>query len=280
MGKRSTKKDEQEAAPGAGAAEHATEPSGIDPTAQGTPPNDDKREPASVQQTSDVFAGIAELPTPQEHAINNITADEAQTAQPGTPAPSTPVNGPVDADGRGFDASIHETNPDGSPRLSPSGKLRKKRGRGASTFTGAKPAASTATAGGPTQGSTPPAVAPPTEQELDLAAKSLVNTTFLASVMFFGPKDGELEESEIKESYSTYKNYMAVRGIIKIPPEFAVIGLLVKLGATRWNRPEVVKRRASMTQRFTAWYLRLRGKIPPKEAEQTEAKQENKEAQP
>lgn len=71
--------------------------------------------------------------TPKESAFSEgqIDAEEFKvSAQTDKPAPFPIPSGPVDAEGTPFDPALHYTNDDGTPKVYPNGKLRRKRGSG------------------------------------------------------------------------------------------------------------------------------------------------------
>jgi hypothetical protein len=243
---------------------------------QATPQADDSQAGAVAANSgdapsgdgSDPLAGMEAMPAIQPHAIEAEKQDEAEK----TAHIESAASGLTDANGRTFDPAIHETGPDGAPRLSPTGKLRLKRGRGASSFSGTKQPLNGTTPKQTAQAANVQTSAPKaTAAEIEMAAKSTMNLIFMGSMMVFGPEDGELTKDELSHGVQTFTSYYETRGIIKVPPEVAVIAYVATLGVSRWNRPRVAERRRSFKEKFIVWWLRMRGKkAKPVEADTTD----------
>lgn len=230
--------------------------------------------------TAQALDGMEAMPAVQEHAIAAATSEENIKSE----NIEAVAGGRTDTNGKTFDPAIHETESDGTPRLSPTGKLRLKRGRGAPSFNhsqplnGVTPKQTTSDGPSSTSANVLPQAPKATPQEIELAAKSTMNLIFIGSSIVFGVEDGKLTDDELKRGVTTFSQYYEARGIIKIPPEVAVIGFLATIGVSRWSRPKFVERRKTFREKFILWYLRMRGgkrvepDAPPSVSEQLEAR--------
>ena len=82
---------------------------------------------------NDFTKGLADdlvnnMPEPQEHAIAEEASKLGASETEPTKKAGTVADGPRDTKGNSFDPALHQTNPDGSPKLSPkTGRLMKRR---------------------------------------------------------------------------------------------------------------------------------------------------------
>lgn len=157
----------------------------------------------------------------------------------------------TDRDGRAFDPSVHESNADGSPRLTSDNRLRRKRGRGAS---GASVA--------------------PSYDETDLAtkdgaklprvvavkhARDTVNLVVTFGQSVFGEvmtpmtkaQTGGLDEREylVEKWADLYEQ----RGAINLPPELSVLIAMAGYVMPRFQHPEVKEKALGFFGKVKGW---------------------------
>ena len=226
-------------------AGHASEP---DQTSQDvlSPSHPDGTVPLfdPAQESAD---STLEMPEVQQHAVAAASAKK-ETA---TAAQSTGV---TDAQGITFNPAIHESMPDGTPRLSPSGKLRRKRGGGGK---------------GPRSSFVPPADAPaaPDQSAIESAAKikataeGMTNMTFLIATVIGGPDFRPIindKENEREQFVSAYTGVCEAYGYSDMPPWMALAFVATAFTARRFINPEFTEfkeRKAGWVTRFKIWWL-------------------------
>ena len=204
-------------------------------------------------ETSDVgepLDGLTSMPDVQRHAIDAAENTRSQaTAQTGPWAMGTIGSGLVDAQGRAFDPALHETDPATSePRLTTTGKLRLKRGRGGVS-------AKVPTSGfkvGATSGPTVPG--PSGAQVLAERNAKIESTALITAEMIFmcgkliGGEEWEpkvdkstgLNERDIMKS--AWAEYYRARGIIDLPPELMLAVAVGSYAVPRFFQPKTKTR--------------------------------------
>ena len=224
--------------------------------------------------------GAPELPEVQEHAIE--AAVQAQQQAPadqssGAPPPA-PSGVPTDADGRTFDPAIHEVEKDGKPRLSPSGKLRKKRGGGA------KSASRLNVDKGPQaaqSGPTPEAAA--LELQIKQTAIVAAQMTFTLGMLIGGKEFMPIKDSkefpgvdEPAEMLAGYETVFKAYGIVDLPPWASLAMVGVAYISRRWHAEEFTKRRTSWWTKAKQWWI-ARADRKAAEKKRREAERANRE---
>lgn len=126
----------------------------------------------------------------------------------------------------GFDASIHATNDDGTPKRRADGSYALKRGRKAgqtSNLPPKTPGATSATAAAPVVDTGPVKIAP------DEAARQSANLIVNLAVWICGEEIGKPQDKAEAEGLKiSFVNYYEARGVPNIPPE---LGLIAALGS-------------------------------------------------
>jgi hypothetical protein len=148
---------------------------------------------------------VENMPEPQEHAIEQ----EAQTAtgqtQEDTIPQGTVASGPRDADGNSFDPQRHQVDAEGNPKLTATGKLRKKRKSPKSTVAHAEP---------PVQSS---------NTDSRMAATATVEAIGMAGRMLGGEewafiRSVEHGVDEKAAGIDAFTSYYNAKGITDVPP--------------------------------------------------------------
>lgn len=186
------------------------------------------------------LAGLTSMPAIQPHAIEAAREDEAAAASAG-------AGGPTDAQGRAFDPALHETGPDGAPRLNAAGGLRMRRGRkpGAS----AAPRATASTFAAP-QGVAPQASAAPIPDTAKIDATATVMAELVFAIgMAAGGSEWKPRDEERDSLKDAFRNYCATRGVSELPPELVVAVALGGYAIPRCFMPET----KSKIQRAKEW---------------------------
>lgn len=182
---------------------------------------------------------LATMPEPQPHAIEAARAEAAQAPQ---------------AAGEVFDAAIHATNQDGTPKLKSDGTFARKRGRkaGASILNAPKPKDNAAN-------SQQPATAETQAAALGIASANLV----ILCGMMVGGKDFAPDEKNAllgvpdKEMLEgAFRDYYVATGKQDLPPGLTLCVAILAYAAPKFSRPTVLER----FKKFGAWVSNWRKK--------------------
>lgn len=217
--------------------------------------------------TSAPLVGLADMPSVQPHAI--AAAEEDNKAHAAVVAKV--ATGKTDPQGRAFDPALHEVDPvTGEPRLSTTGKLRCKRGRGAkgAIASGFK----TAPAGAKVDNSAQTAA--------EKAAKIDSTATVVTEMIFMGGKliGGEEWEPRVDKASGTderavmkgaWAEYFRVRGIVDVPPEVMLVMAVGSYAVPRMFMPKTKTRVQAAKEWFYRWVAtrraRRNGGVPERE---------------
>jgi hypothetical protein len=227
-------------------------------TAVADPPNGEPETLTPELFTPEDDDDTLEMPEVQQHAIDAAASKGASQQSPaGASGGKAGGSGPLDRDGLAFDPKIHESLPDGSPRLGPSGKLRRKRGGGGIPRTG-----------GPSKSRIDPHAGQPTPEAQDLALK-IQQTAAVATAMTFtlgqliGGKDfAPIKDNkdhpgvdEPQEMHGAYVDTFTYYGISDLPPWAALAMVGVAYIGRRWHAEQFVARRKSWRERLILWWV-------------------------
>lgn len=164
----------------------------------------------AAEIVSDIVSNEPRVNEAVVQALNDERSQETETSgsvSTDNPSSTTPTdNGPV------FDPSIHETNPDGTPRLTKDGKPRRKRG------TKPKNGYQGHTQQQPQPGQVEGLKASDFKQSAGLVAGMM----FMAGQAVFGPawKPADEEKIAIEDAFA---RYFEAKGFDDIPPGLALI---------------------------------------------------------
>lgn len=238
-----------------------------DAPADGVPPNDanDNNEP-EVLSVDDLMGGDSPtMPEVQAHTVEAARASSAKAAEPALQSAvgGTPVKGQTDDLGRTFNSSIHESMPDGKPKMNKAGFIAKRRG-------GAAKAGGVNASKVNTKAKDAPAAAVPENLEASIQQTAAVSTAlFLTMAQMAGGEefapvvDSKTGENEPAAIESAFANYYRIKGIIDIPPGIALAVGLSFYVIKRWNAPKFTERREGWTGGIRRWWadFRLRRKM-------------------
>lgn len=155
----------------------------------------------------------------------------------------------------GFDASIHATNEDGTPKRRADGSYALKRGRKAGQTSNLPPKTGTAVPA--------PAAAPVVEQgpakiAPDEAARQSANLVINMAVWICGEEIGKPQDKAEAEGLKiSFVNYYEARGVPNIPPE---IGLFAALGSYIVPRFRQSEKARGIIERAVIWVRQKVGK--------------------
>jgi hypothetical protein len=199
-----------------------------------------------------------ELPQVDAHAVDAATARTADKS-----GSTTTHGGIVDNDGNPFNPAVHESNGDGSPRLTTSGKCRRKRGGGSqkSAQGAAGPTPSKLDIPGP--GPTPEAQ--DLERKIQQSAAVATAMTFTLAQVIGGPdfapihkdnKDAQFPDlNEPQELCGAYKDLFTAYGVVDLPPWAGFSMTLCVIVARRWNKENFVKRKQTWREKIKHWWI-------------------------
>lgn len=157
---------------------------------------------------------ISEMPEPQEHAIeqeNSSTPDAGTPDASQTNRPTGTVHGDLrDVDGNSFDPNVHVTDESGQPKLTSSGKLKKKR----------KPRASKSRVA---QVESPIKPDEDIETQARMAAAATVEAIGMMGRMLGGDewafvRNVELGVDERAQGIDAFTTYYKAKGVTDVPP--------------------------------------------------------------
>ena len=204
---------------------------------------------------NDLMEGDANMPDIQAHTIEaaktaKSTIEKHQSVQNAGAGPS--VKGNTDDVGRKFDPLLHETTPDGKPRLNKAGYIAKRRGGGPK--------------GGPTASKinktklNDAASAPQNLEPVIQANAQMFTGVFLTFATLLGGEefkpvvDAKTGENEPQFLQDTFANYFRIKGVVDIPPGLALTMGLGFYVAKRWNGPKFVERRSTWFGGVRRWW--------------------------
>jgi hypothetical protein len=177
-----------------------------------------------------------------EGAIAAHEADSVATAEAIAPL--------RDASGASFDASLHVTNADGTPKLTASGKLRKRPGRksgGASSLGGLK-----------RDGQTTPADLAQSRQAGIELANLMLSLSVQVGGSDFAPEKGEQEHIE-----NTFARYAEIKGFKEFSPGWAlaitVAGYYGKRAVMPDTRTRLQRAKVWLAQKLVAIKVKKNG---------------------
>lgn len=177
-------------------------------------------------------AAIDDMPEPQPHAIK---AEAERTKQT--------TDGLSDRYGNAFDPLKHETNPDGTPRLTNAGNLARKRGRGAESFVA-----------GPAPYAQPgPRIAGKYAAELMFTVGQLIGGD--EWVPLIDEKVGLNERAGLTDAFGAY---FEAQGWDDIPPGYALTIALVGYVSPRLFMPKTKSRLTRIKEWVVARYVNFR----------------------
>lgn len=196
-----------------------------------------------------------EINTPENSETVAVTGTGDQPAEqkttPDAPSLASIAGMHVEAH-PGFDAAIHATNPDGSPKRKADGSYAMKRGRKAGA---ANPLPSKDAPQGQSK-ETAPEVAQAPVISSEEAARQSANLVINGTVFLCGEEIGAPRSKEEAEGLKfAFKNYYDVRGVPNLPPE---IGLIV--GVAVYVAPRM-RETEKKTGKFTNWVNALKIKL-------------------
>jgi hypothetical protein len=234
-----------------------------------TPPNGQNVQVPSEGTEPEVLSveelmGEAHMPEVQAHTVDAAKSAKAEAQTVQDAGAGSPVKGKTDDLGRGFDASIHESDANGQPRLNKAGYIAKRRG-GASKA-GANPSQSKVN----TKPKDKKVDAVPENLEPQIQATAQMSTaifTTLATMIggeeFKPVVDKATGENEPEMLTMVFANYYRDKGIIDIPPGVALTLGLGFYVAKRWNAPKFTERKARWFGGIRRWWsdFRLRRKM-------------------
>lgn len=172
--------------------------------------------PDSLEGITESF--IAGEPTVNEEVVQKLQeSNQTDTGESGTVKPETPVSSIPQSSAQSvpvreeFNPAVHESNPDGTPRLTADGKYRRKRGRKSNS----PKSANTATVS---------AQAVPQTPNIDYrgTAVLLSSLVFNGSVAVFGPA-WEPSQAEREQIENAATRYCESQDISDIPPGIALL---------------------------------------------------------
>lgn len=182
-------------------------------------------EPEKQSSIGDILEPVVDAePSPREdviNAINSKTVEPDNTANGGNES-NYGANPIGNQSGDIFNPAIHESNPDGTPRLTADGKYRKKRGRksGTNNSSNAKPASGNPNTTNATDGN------PQTSVDYTGMAAMICTVTFGTLSMALGEhwKPSQAEADQIQQQTAKVMEHY---GMSDIPP---VVGLCIVVG--------------------------------------------------
>lgn len=218
---------------------------------------------APIAGPTDPLAGLTEMPAVQPNAID--------AAAPETVAPVENAAGPRDKFGNTFNAAVHETNPDGTPRVSPNGVLYVKRGRGTkkalenlrSGNSTVPPASATQSVVGGDESAKAEKAPNFDPEKIDQCAKVMTHLFFTGGCVVFGDDGQPIVDhakniDEPQEVYQAFHAYYTVKGAKDLPPGIILAVALVSYGRRRITLPTVKSRFARFREAVTMWFVKLR----------------------
>ena len=234
------------------AAQTAQNLDNADSTAPAAPENG----PAAQLGLLDAVAGdlAATMPDVQEHAVAQAAAQAAaQNA-------INEQNAGKDKAGTTFDASLHQTGPDGRPVMTTKGTYALKRGRkagGASSV----PAASTMPArqvGAPAQASAPAAEIAQA-QAARAAGMQAAELLFAAGVIIGGDewmprKDDKIGLDERASMQTAMANYFESTGKADLSPGMVLSFVMLAYAAPRFSMPKTQSRFQTVKAKIVGWW--------------------------
>ena len=180
------------------------------------------------------------MPEPQEHAIEQESLTATEQTLEDKNSQGTVASGPRDADGNSFDPQLHQIDSEGNPKLTPTGKLRKKR----------KPAKSTvAQVDIPVQAS---------NQDARMAATASVEAIGMAGRMLGGEEWAFIRSVEhgIDEKAAgidAFTSYYNAKGVTDVPP-----GVLLAIWGLSYAGPRFAMPKTKSRVRLAADWVRTK----------------------
>lgn len=197
---------------------------------------------------------------PGASAPTAIAADNSST---NLPDPSTPAPGEAPASAApasvaaiaadhskvyaGFNPAIHATNPDGTPKLTPTGRFAKKAGLRQN---------SAAVASTTTNVSKGAVVGVPVDHWP--VAKQITNVGVNLAVRFIGPEWEPRDKDELPQVAFALKDYFDARGVPQMPPEVVLLLAIGAYAAPRLNHDNTRKKLSRFFNGVKDWYKNLR----------------------
>lgn len=197
-------------------------------------------------ETIDALESIADdisdsAPEPQQHAIDDFEITEK--------ARQSEFAELVDADGSPFDPAIHVTDAEGNPKLTTTGKLRKRPGRKSGTGTATKSTIATG-----------PAPDPEAEARRAARATGTVAANLLISMgcMFGGDewqprRDAGYDEKAYLET--AFADYCEATGVSDIPPGLALTIAISAYAGPRFAMPKTRSKTKSFFMAIKKWWV-------------------------
>jgi len=219
-------------------------------------------EEKNLQQTENIIANVTEAMPKVNPDINQMQLPglntETKIEIPKVIEPKTDLpKKPVDSNGMEFDPKIHEHNKDGSPRLSSTGNLLRKRGRGAAVRKINIP-----TELQQPQSQPIPPVAdepkiipaePPQADNADLQLQAAAEITaqcfYQIGVAAFSTEWLPESDEENANMVEVIKKYYASKGITDIPPGALLAIVVAGYALKRFQKPITL----SKMQKLTLW---------------------------
>lgn len=208
---------------------------------------EDDAPPAS----SESAAILANMPEPQQHAIDAETRNQAEAAGVENAPPTPPPNALLDAAGVVWDPAVHATGKDGKGVPRADGTWRARRGV----------AAHRSTVGGTSRVATP--VQDTTKEQAMALAQCQAAGGAAASSIFmlgrvFGGEKWQPTEAEVKIQSDAWTAYFQAKGVTEFPPGFAVAIAVAGYAGPRLFLPETKERAGRIKHWFAVRIARRR----------------------
>lgn len=246
-------------------------PTQSDPTEPSAPAGESEKATSAPGLSGIADTLVDQMPDVQEHAISEA----------GEQARAEAAIGPVDTDGNPFDAGIHKVSPDGTPTLSPKGKLIKKPGRKAGS-TGAP----RSTVGGQgnsviSQTATGPSASDVQRMQARQAGNAAANLLMTVGIITGGEEwqprhdvqSGLNEKLMLEQAFG---DYFCAKGITDIPPGFALTFAIFGYALPRLTMPKTQTRMGKAKGAIKKWWINRKLKKHGMKAEETEKREESK----
>ncbi len=179
--------------------------------------------------------------------------------------------------GAAFDAKIHQTNADGTPRVSKGGRLfyrpgvrfdRRRIGTNGGISESKAPVQSIV-GEAPAAGAAPSADNPAVPAgnfdpvKIEQCAKTMTALFFAGGCMIFGDDgqpivDKSANVDEPQEIYQAFHSYFSVKGAKDIPPGVILAIAFISYGRRRVTLPKVKTRFGRFKETVVLWWTRLR----------------------
>lgn len=210
---------------------------------------------------------IDEAPTPSPEALERVLSDETEspTSTPGTITPPPVMGsgsaGPVDKYGDTFDPDKHQTESDGSPKLSKAGKLCLRPGNRSKSRTSKKAGTNDSKVFTPGSQAVNPAtgLSPAQEQQArvtgKVAASLLVNVSMMVGGQDFAPRvvpEQNFDEMAVLES--GFADYLIATGKTDLPPGVALTTVVAMYMLPRFTMKTTQTRAKAVGGKIYTWW--------------------------